>query len=298
MLSRLLKYATKNIIRNKFLSISSILVLTLLMFFVDILIVLHDVSTKLINSVNSKMNISLYLKDDYNEKTPELKYLFEDIKKFSPTITIDFKNKEQVLSQLEKNNNEIVGILWNTNPFPSTVTIWNIDLKEYSQLKEIVSKSENLFFSYKKNSKDLYSFSSQYERIQKIISILNSLQLWLIVIISVFLFSIWIIMYFIIWNFIYSYREEINVTQLVWGKKIFIYWPFSIQWSIYAMISCVISSILFYFLISNINFIGQEQSVWYKFWQNLFLILILEFFIYSLVWAISGFISSYKFSKK
>ena len=63
MLKRIAKYSVKNILRNKFLSISSVLVLTLLMFFINILIILHDVSFKLIDIVNSKMTISLYLED-------------------------------------------------------------------------------------------------------------------------------------------------------------------------------------------------------------------------------------------
>jgi cell division protein FtsX len=63
MLARIAKYSIKNILRNKFLSFSSVLVLTLLMFFINILVVLHDVSFKLIDSINSKLTISLYLED-------------------------------------------------------------------------------------------------------------------------------------------------------------------------------------------------------------------------------------------
>ena len=63
MLTRIAKYSLKNILRNKFLSFSSILVLTLLMFFINILVILHDVSFKLIDSINSKMTISLYLQE-------------------------------------------------------------------------------------------------------------------------------------------------------------------------------------------------------------------------------------------
>lgn len=81
MLSRILKYSLKNILRNKFLSLSSVVVLTLLMFFINILFVLHDVSFKLINSINSKLTISLYLDDQYDRNTVEVIDLLEDIKK-------------------------------------------------------------------------------------------------------------------------------------------------------------------------------------------------------------------------
>ena len=80
MLLRLLRYAVKNILRNTFLSISSVLILTLLMFFINILIVLHSVSIKLIDGVNEKLTISLYLKDDYNKNSLEVIDLLSDIK--------------------------------------------------------------------------------------------------------------------------------------------------------------------------------------------------------------------------
>jgi cell division protein FtsX len=81
MLTRIAKYSVKNILRNKFLSFSSVLVLTLLMFFINILVILHDVSFKLIDSINSKMTISLYLQEGYDKNSIEVIDLINDIKK-------------------------------------------------------------------------------------------------------------------------------------------------------------------------------------------------------------------------
>jgi hypothetical protein len=63
MLFNITKYSVKNILRNKFLTISTILVLTLLMFFINVLQILDSVSVKIISGINSKMSISLYLKE-------------------------------------------------------------------------------------------------------------------------------------------------------------------------------------------------------------------------------------------
>ena len=75
--SKFRKYSIKNILRNKFLSFSSVLVLTLLMFFINVLVVLHSVSFKLIDSVNSKLTISLYLKEENDKNTKEVVSLIE-----------------------------------------------------------------------------------------------------------------------------------------------------------------------------------------------------------------------------
>jgi cell division transport system permease protein len=81
MLTRIAKYSAKNILRNKFLSFSSVLVLTLLMFFINTLVILHDVSFKLIDNINSKLTIALYLEDGYNKNSIEVIDMIEDIRK-------------------------------------------------------------------------------------------------------------------------------------------------------------------------------------------------------------------------
>ena len=88
MLFRIAKYSIKNILRNKFLSISSILVLTLLMFFINILVILHEVSFKLIDSVNSKMTISLYLNKDYDKSSLDVSDLINKIHKLNSEISV------------------------------------------------------------------------------------------------------------------------------------------------------------------------------------------------------------------
>ena len=60
MFFNITKYSIKNILRNKFLTISTILVLTLLMFFINVLQILEWVSVKIISEINAKLNFSLY----------------------------------------------------------------------------------------------------------------------------------------------------------------------------------------------------------------------------------------------
>ncbi len=66
-----------------------------------------------------------------------------------------------------------------------------------------------------KQSKEKYGYVSQYERISKVTNVLKTLQFGLYVIIGIFLVSISIIVYSIIGNFIYYYKDEIYVTRLV-----------------------------------------------------------------------------------
>jgi cell division transport system permease protein len=126
MFNRILKYSIKNILRNKFLSISSILVLMLLMFFINILLVLHNVSFKLIDSINSKLSISLYLRETYDKNSLEVIDLMNSLQNVSKSVHIDYKSKEILLDELKQKDPKLVGILEDVNPLPNTIVISNV----------------------------------------------------------------------------------------------------------------------------------------------------------------------------
>ncbi len=299
MLTRIVKYSLKNIMRNKFLSFSSILVLTLLMFFINILVILHDVSFKLIDSINSKMTISLYLSDKYDRNSIEVIDLINDIKKLNTwiedesKINVIYKTKEEILDDIRVKEPDLVKILERNNPLPDTIVLSNIKLNEYEKLNRII---ENKLFllSNDENNKDYFAnYTSQYLRITNIINVLDILQIGLYAIIGIFLISISIIIYSIIWNFIYYYRDEIYVTRLVWWSKKFIYWPFVIQGSIYSFIAFVLSFIIFVIILKKLNSsFGDLYMFKIQWWISL-----LEMAIFVLIWWFAWYLSSKKYLK-
>lgn len=298
LISRLLKYSVKNILRNKFLSISSVLVLTLLMFFINILLVLHDVSSTLISSVNSKLSISLYLAEDYDQNSVEVIDLIKDIKSTIPWIDLAYKTKDQVLSEIEQRDPDLVRILERSNPLPDTITLADIDLNQYEDLNYIIENKLFLLSNAKQEETDyLSNYTSQYERITTVISTLNALQIGLYVIIAVFLISIAIIIYSIIWNFIYYYRDEIYITRLVWWNRFFIHGPFSLQGMIYSGISFILSISIFLILLKNVQLIFSISYVSNFSSSQIFSILFLELLLFMFVWGLSWFLSSRKYLK-
>ena len=298
MLFRLLKYSVKNILRNKFLSISSVLVLTLLMFFINILLVLHDVSSTLISSVNSKLSISLYLDEAYDQNSIEVIDLIKDIKATIPSIDLKYKTKDEVLGEIEERDPDLVRILERSNPLPDTITLANIDLKEYERLNYVIENKLFLLSNAKQGDTDyLSNYTSQYDRITRVISTLTALQVGLYVIIIVFLVSIAIIIYSIIGNFIYYYRDEIYITRLVWGNRFFIHGPFSIQGMIYSAISFIISVWVFLILLKNVQLIFSISYTSNFSTFQILNILLLELLLFVFVGWISWFLSSRKYLK-
>ena len=299
MLTRITKYSLKNILRNKFLSISSILVLTLLMFFINILVILHDVSFKLIDSINSKLTISLYLEEEYDRNSIEVIDMIEDIKHIWGwigdlwLIEVEYKTKEDILDNIRLKEPGLVKILERSNPLPDTIVLSNIRLDQYTELNTII---ENKLFVLSKEDADkeyFANYTSQYKKITNIINVLDILQMGLYVIIVIFMVSISIIIYSIIGNFIYYYRDEIYITRLVGGSKEFIYGPFVLQWSIYSFSAFILSTIIFIFVLNNLNTYFPDL---YTFSVPT-IIFIVEMLLFVFIWGMAGYLSSKKYLK-
>ncbi|MBW7954853.1 hypothetical protein H3C61_03500 [Candidatus Gracilibacteria bacterium] len=294
MLIRLFKYSIKNILRNKFLSFSSVLVLGLLMFFVNLLMIMHNLSNTLINAVNSKLTISLYLKDEYTKDNITTQKLLEEIKTKLPTIKVEFKSKEEVLEEMRKKDSELVNIIKSQNPLPATINLSNIKMEEYEKLNTIIEGKYGILTDLKTNSS--YDYRVQYERILKILSILKTLKFALYIIIIVFLLSISVINYSIIGNFIYHYKNEIYITKLVGGSNPFIYGPFIFQGIIYAIIGFFISTNVFFLFINNIGIIFDKSSIKeYIVNNDLNILLLIQLGIFVGIGALSSLLSSKKY---
>lgn len=294
MILRITKYSIKNILRNKFLSLSSVLVLTLLMFFINILVILHDVSFKLIDSVSSKMTISLYISNEYDKNSLKVTDLMNEIWALHSGIWVEYKTKDVILDELRAREPDLVKILERSNPLPDTIILSNIWINYYEAVNAIIQPKEFLLSTYSDDQTHFSHYATQYENIKSILSVLNILTLGLYIIIGVFILSIFIITYSIIGNFIYYFKDEIYITRLVWGSKKFIYGPFVLQWMIYSFVSFVLSFIVFIILLKNVN---NAFGDFYIF-QADYIMLWAELLIFVLVWGISGLFSSRKYLNK
>ena len=288
---RLLKYALKNILRNTFLSLSSVLVLTLLMFFINILFVIHDVSFNIIREVNNKLSISLYLNEEYDKNTLDVTDLLDDLTQV--WVQAEYKTKEVILDEIRASEPDLAKILERTNPLPDTILLNDIKLTDYDNINRIIENKLYLLVSNETDQEYFANYTTQYKKIQNIITLLHIVQIGLYIIIGIFLISIAIIVYSIIGNFIYYYRDEIYITRLVGGAKQFIYGPFALQGMIYSTAAYLLSVGSFLFVLQSIN---SGFGMVYNFSLHP-MILIIEGILFICIGWISGYSSSKKYLK-
>jgi cell division transport system permease protein len=136
--------------------------------------IIHNLSNNLIDAVNSKLTISLYLKDEYPKDSPDTRKLLEEIQKNLQNVKVEFKTKEEVLEDMRKRDEELVSIIKSENPLPATINLSNIKMEEYEKLNYIIESKLYVLSDFRTNA--IYDYRTQYERIEKILLILHNLK--------------------------------------------------------------------------------------------------------------------------
>lgn len=297
---RLLKYALKNTIRNSFLSFSSILVISLLVFFINTLFFVEYVTSSITESINDRMSISLNLKSGYTSDNSEVIEAMVALKQANASMQIQYISREEAFEVLKKRDPELSRVIEGDkeNPLPSSIVLKNIPLREYPAINAVIERYKGIVqYDEERSKRSLVDYQAQYERIQGLINILLSVRYGIYGVIGFFLFAVFVIIYNSIGNFVFFYRDEIKIIRLVGGDNIFVYGPFSIQGFLYTLAAYGIGTSVFVYLVKNINFslITDFPLFIDRFFAQFGGILMIEFVVIVLVGTLSGFLSSRRF---
>lgn len=233
---RILKYAFRNIIRNPLLSLSSIFVIALLIFFVNILLWVLFASERFIEGVNNRISFTISFQSGYTTSDSRVRTLAYTLQTAFTGITIETISKKDALNLLKQRNPDLTALIENTweNPLPDSLRVDNIPLDQYSTFNEILSKEKDIFF-YDKDALDrkYLDYQSQFQRVSMVVKLLSTLEYGVFALLGLFIFTVAVIIYTVIGNSIFFHKQEIEIIELVWGRSSFIYGPFLLQGAFY-----------------------------------------------------------------
>lgn len=297
---QLLRYALKNIFRNIFLSASSILIIGLLVFFVNILIFVIFSTDRFITSINNRISININFQDWYDNTLLRSNEFLSGVKWSFSGVQVDYISREKALELLTARNPDLATLIeTDSNPLPNSVRLSNIDIDQYGSLNTFIGRFRDIL-QYDQSSLDkkLLDYRTQYERISSIIKLLNILQATVYIFLGLFVFTVAILIYMVIHNFIFFLQDEVRIIELVGGRASFIYWPFILQGILYAIIASCLAIVTFVWLIV----LMRSQSLFVDFipflsdFSQLFLTYVWGIIpIFALVGAISAFLASWKY---
>ncbi len=300
---RLLKYALKNISRSKFLSFSTVLVLSLMAFFINVLFFVEYVAESLIGNVSDRLSISLNLKPGYSDTDREIIDLSARLREIDPGVEVRYVSNSDAFEILRERDPELAKVIESEadNPLPSSLSVRNVPIAAYERLDAEVTKYRDVLqYDAGTGRKTIVDYRAQYEKIKALSDMLVSIRYGSYAIIGLFFFAVAAIVYNAIGNGVFFYREEIRIIGLVGGDAVFVYGPFAIQGFLYALSGAMVGFLGFYILLSNINFslLSDFPIFVDRFFASRPSAFLSEIAVFAFVALVSGTVSSLRFSRR
>ncbi|MDP2684718.1 MAG: permease-like cell division protein FtsX [bacterium] len=246
---RSIKFAFQGFIRNIWLSIVTIIILVLMLFSVTMVAGINFVADSAINSVQDKVDVSIYFKPDTNEEDiVNIQYRLESL---SEVKEVTYISEDQALENFRENHKDDVVILesldeLDENPLSATLIVKANTIDDYPDIIAILENPDYELLIRDRNFEDnedvinkLSEISSKIERVGIMVSI-------------VFIIIAILIVFNTIRINIYTHREEIGIMKLVGATNWFVRAPFLLESLIYAVLGVIITMAILFPLIGVI----------------------------------------------
>lgn len=243
------KYAFKNIVRNPFISLSSIVVIGLLIFFINILTFVLFSTGKFIEGVNDRISITIPFQSGFTTESLQTQKLLYTLWTSFSGIESKYISQDEAFVLFQSRNPDLAKLIeWtDENPLPNSLRLSWIPLKSYESVERVIAEYKDILeYNETEFNRKLIDFQSQYSRIESLVKILRLLEYWVYALLVLFIFTVFVVVYTVISNTIFFLRDEMSIIELVGGRSYFIYGPLVIQWLFYTSIASVLAAWVFY----------------------------------------------------
>jgi len=296
---RVIKFGLQDIARNVWLSIITVIIITLALFSVNLLLAVKILSSATINAVKEKVDISLYLKFDSPEN--RILALKSQISNLDSVRQVDYISKQAAIESFRekhKNNPEVLQALLELgkNPLSPNLIIKPKDVDNYNELIVDLNKIDDDIIE----SRNFDDHKAMLAKINKIAEKANDAG-WFIS--SLFVLITVLVVYNAVRVAIYTHRREIGIMKLVGASTWFIRAPYLISAMIYAFLGVVLVIITLYPFLNLIQpylatfFSGLEVNLLAYYNGKFMQIFGLEFLAAALINVLASLVAVGKYSK-
>lgn len=291
---RIARSGLLNFWRNGFVSMSSVLVMTITLGVITSMVFFQAILGFTLSELENKVDVSVYFIPKAGEES--ILSLKEKVSTIPEVKEIEYVSAEQALLDFEERHQDDYATLQaleelEENPLGASLLITAVDPASYQSIANFFEQGTALSAT-DISIIDKVNYSENKEVIDRLLSLKeNAKRLGLILTIILIAISV-VITFNTIRLTIYVARDEIGVMRLVGAENAYINGPFMMEGLIYGVISAFINIILFFPITwwagSKLeHFLGINLLTYYV--SNFFQI----FFISLLVGIILGSLSSY-----
>ncbi len=258
---RMIKFGSQNFWRNIWLSLVTVLIVTLNLFLMSLVLGLNVVGQQTLVAVKNHVNLSVYFtpttsEDRVQEVRQDLlaRHDVQDVTLVTRAERLDALRKTQGQSKLVNAALDALG----ENPLGAGLVVTARSLDDYDAIAAFV-KSDRYSTIVEDTGNEFASNQTLISRLSLIVGRIQGATIWLTLLFGV----IAILMVFnAIRVTIYSHREEIGIMKLVGASDTFVRGPFIITSILYGLVASVVTLLLILPVLSLINptisrFFGQ-----------------------------------------
>jgi cell division transport system permease protein len=302
---RIVRTGLLNFVRNAWLAIAAIAIMTVTLTIILFSIVANATFANTIAQINDKIDISVYLKDDITDK--QRRQLTERLKELPNVRDVSYVSKEDALEKYRTDNADKQSLLQaiseTGNPLPASLSIDPVDPTKIETIRQFLDKPENKVLQ---DPQAGTSYSGERKvAIDNISHATNILQR--VGVVAVLLFAV--ISVLIIFNTIqmaiFNRRDELTIMRLLGATTWYIRGPFVVESILHGVIAAVVSVTILHAIFvtassalqaSSLGLLDISYSSQY-FSGNFFKLLTMQLLIGIVIGAVSSMIATRRYLK-
>jgi len=242
-LKRIIKVGFLNFVRNSWLAAATISIIVLTLITITGLVLLSVVTQSIVANLQNKVDISAYFNSTASEK--DILAVRDDLVKMKEVNSVSYVSKEEALKKFKEkhaDNETLMQSLQELNENPLQASL-NIKAQMASQYQGIVNFLEQDKYKSLIDKINYYQNEKVIARVSNLASTIGRGGLLASLILA-------LMAIFVTFNTIrltmYNWKDEISVMRLVGASNWYIRGPFIVEGVIYAVISFIITIIIFY----------------------------------------------------
>jgi len=270
-LFRIIKYGIQGFKRNSWLSVTTIVVMTLTLLVFIGLILFSVLTSNTIDLLKEKIDISVYFKNETAED--DILKIKRSLESLAEVKIIEYISRDEALLIFKERHkddttiSEAIDVL-ETNPLSASLNIKAKDPKDYPVITAYLN-NENL-----KEQVEQVSYNQNQVVIDRLATIVDTVQKSGMVLILILSLVAVLVSLNAIMLAIHSTRDEIGIMRLVGATNMFIRGPYIVQGIFYGLISGILSIVfiapIIYFSTPYIEMITPEINLWVYLMSHLF----------------------------
>ena len=243
LIKRIIKWGVKGFIRNGWLSVATISVMTFTLIVIATLLMLNIITSAVLKNIQEKIDISVYFKQEAKEE--DILIVKSQLEKLTEVKEVEYVSREEALKRFKerhKDNPYLIEGLQELEENPLEASL-NIKAQQPSQYETISKFLEGIYYQ---NIIDKIDYRQNKEIIDKLSSIITNIKLIGLILTGVLILIVVLVTFNAIRIAIYSSREEIKIMKLVGASDWFIRSQFIVEGVIYGFISSLSTLAILY----------------------------------------------------